>query len=159
MFVSILVVGNVCLKHLLRLWEHQLALYSANSPTQKNTCAQQQYSTEKNEIKERIPVGCLPSAAIAMCIPACTGGGECIPECTGQGGCVSQHTLGGGGVSAWGVSAQRGVGVCPGRVCPGGGCLPRGVYPSMLWGRHPPHVNRMTDRCKTITLPQLPCVR
>ena len=42
MFVSVLVVGNVCLKHLLRLWEHQLALYSANSPTQKkNTCAQQ----------------------------------------------------------------------------------------------------------------------
>ena len=42
-----------------------------------------------------------------------------------------------------GMSAGR-------RVWPGG-CLPRGVYPSMQWGRPSP-VNRMTDRCKT-----LPC--
>ena len=124
MFVSVLVVGNVCLKHLLRLWEHQLALYSANSPTQKNTCAQQQYSTEKNEIKERIPVGCLPSAAVAMCIPACTGG-SVSQNALGR-GCVSQHTLGRGGVSAWGVSAQRGGRCLPG----GGGCLPRGCIPA-----------------------------
>ena len=129
MFVSVLVVGNVCLKHLLRLWEHQLALYSANSPTQKNTCAQQQYSTEKNEIKERIPVGCLPSAAVAMCIPACTGG-ECIPECTGQGVCIPAYTGQGRGFLPWGVCPE-GVGVGPGvsaqegGVCPGGGCLPR----------------------------------
>ena len=32
---------------------------------------------------------------------------------------------------------------------PGGG----GVYPSMQWGKTLP-VNRMTDRCKNITLPQ-----
>ena len=67
-------------------------------------------------------------------------------------------------MSAWGrVSAQRDIclGVCmPGEV---GlvGCLSRGVsargcvYPSMQWGRHPPAVNRMTDRCKSITFPQL----
>ena len=41
----------------------------------------------------------------------------------------------GEGVSAWEVSAQRGV--CPGVVVV--------VYPSMHWGRHPP-VNIMTDR-------------
>ena len=43
------------------------------------------------------------------------------------------------------------------------GCLPRGsakwicqggVYPSMQWERHPPPVNRITDRYKNITLPQ-----
>ena len=63
-------------------------------------------------IQERIPVGCVPSAAVAMPIPARTG----------QGG-VSQHALGGG------VSAQGGVCLggclprgsdCPGGVCPGG---------------------------------------
>ena len=79
----------------------------------------------------------------------------------GAGMCVSQHALGRGGV-------------CPGGggVCPGGWCLPRGVvsargggricsgvYSSMHWGKHPPPVNRMTDRCKNITLPQLRCVR
>ena len=40
-----------------------------------------------------------------------------------------------------GVSAQGGV-------CPGGGCLP---------DTHP--VNRMTDACENITLPQLRCGR
>ena len=54
-----------------------------------------------------------------------------------------------------------GGGVCPGGCLPGGvclpggclsrrvsarGCLPRGVYPSMHWGRHPlPPVNRILD--------------
>ena len=32
-----------------------------------------------------------------------------------------------------------------------GGVLPGGWYPNMHWGRHP-SVNRMTDRCKDITL-------
>ena len=75
------------------------------------------------------------------------------------------------GVSAWGfvcpeVCLPKGA-VCPGGVSTqgecllGGGCLPRegglcpeGVYPSMQWGRHPFPVNRITDRCKNITLPQ-----
>ena len=47
---------------------------------------------------------------------------------------------------------------------PGGGCLLRGVaasgpgcvYPSMQWDRPPP-LNRITDTCKNITLPQLHC--
>ena len=42
----------------------------------------------------------------------------------------------------WGLPG----GVYPWGVCPGG-CLPRGVCPLSL-------VNRMTDRCKNITLPQ-----
>ena len=56
------------------------------------------------------------------------------------------------------------TGLCLGGLCPGGLCLrgslwgglcPRGV--SVLGGlpdRDPPLVNRMTNRCKNITLPQ-----
>ena len=50
-----------------------------------------------------------------------------------------------GEVCPGGVSAQGGV-------CPGGGCLLRGYLPS--GGVHYPPVNIMTDRCKSITLPQ-----
>ena len=46
------------------------------------------------------------------------------------------------------VSAQGGL---PRGVCLRG-CLPRGVYQT-------PPMNRMTDRCKNITLPQLRCRR
>ena len=55
----------------------------------------------------------------------------------GGGGCL----LPGVGVSALGGSAPGGVSV------PGGGW-----HPSMHWGRPPPPVNRMTNRCKNITL-------
>ena len=34
-----------------------------------------------------------------------------------------------------------------------GACMPKGVYPSMQWNRHPPS-NRITDRFQNITLPQ-----
>ena len=42
------------------------------------------------------PVGCVPTGVFAQggCIPACTMQGVCIPACTGQ-GCVSQHVLAG----------------------------------------------------------------
>ena len=96
----------------------------------------------------------------------CLLGGVC------PGGCLPR------GLSAWGVSAWGGVwlggvcpegclagGVCPWGVCPGvcvpgvclprGGCLPRGVYTPGPRGRHPQPVNRITDRCKNITFPQL----
>ena len=49
------------------------------------------------------------------------------------GGCLGVPASGLGGASLWS----------------GAGCL----YPSMKWGRPAP-VNRMTDRCKNITLPQ-----
>ena len=55
---------------------------------------------------------------------------ECIPV-----GCVPSTA----------VAISRGV--CSGGVCSWGG----GWYPSMHWGRPPPPVNRMTDRCKNIT--------
>ena len=42
-------------------------------------------------------------------------------------------------------------------ICPGGGCLPGGVCPNACWDTTP--MNRMTDRCKNITLPQLRCGR
>ena len=51
-----------------------------------------------------------------------------------------------------GVSVQGGV--CPGGVCPQGG----GVCLGRVSARHTP-VNRMTYRCKDITLPQLRCGR
>ena len=92
--------------------------------------------------QECIPVGCIPSAAVAICW------GGCLPR----------------GLSARGGVCPGGGGVCPGGICPGRGCLsrgvspvgvcPGGVYPSMHWGRHPP-VDRMTDRCKNITFPQV----
>ena len=49
---------------------------------------------------------------------------------------------------------SRGGGVCPGGVSAQGGvvCLPGGVC---LWLRQTPPVNRITDRCKNITFPQL----
>ena len=52
------------------------------------------------------------------------------------------------------VSAQRGVcsgGIYLGGVCPGG-CLPSGCLPRRC--TPPTPVNRITDRCKNINLPQ-----
>ena len=59
-------------------------------------------------------------------------------------------------------------GVCPGGCLPGegvaakgclpGGCLPRGVSAPVHAGIRP-FVNRMTDACENITLPQLRCGR
>ena len=65
--------------------------------------------------QECILVGCVPSAAVAVCWA------------------VSSRR----GVSAQGVSAQ---GECLPR-----GCLPGGVYPSIHWGRHPAPVDRILD--------------
>ena len=59
----------------------------------------------KDQKQECTPVGCVPSAVVAMSTPACTGH------------CVSQHVLGGGG------------GKCVSQHALGRGC----VYPSMHW--------------------------
>ena len=58
--------------------------------------------------QECITTGCIPSAAVAMSIPACTG--------QGVGVCVSQYALGRGGI-------------CPGGHLPSGGVCPRGCLP------------------------------
>ena len=61
-----------------------------------------------------------------MCVHpgcVCVQGGVCVQECV----CVQ------GGVPR--------------------GCVCRGVYPSMQWGRHP-LVDRIKDRCKNISLPK-----
>ena len=62
-------------------------------------------------------------------------------------------------MSAWGVSAQGGG--CPGVSalgCLPGGCLPGGCLPkgggAKGWCGRPP-VDRMADRYKNITLPQI----
>ena len=81
--------------------------------------------------QECIPVGCVPSAAVAICW-----GGGCLPG---------------------GVSAQRGClprgGVCPGVCLPGGvSAQGAGVSAGVCLADTPP-VDRMTDPCENITLP------
>ena len=70
--------------------------------------------------------------------------------------CLGCTCLGGGvnafrGYLTWGCTCQGGC-TFPGVTCPGGsgGCTCPGGY----LHRYFPPVNRMTDRCKNITLPQ-----
>ena len=104
----------------------------------------------------------------------CSGGGGGFPV---LGGCLPG--LGGsgpGGVSAWlgGMGCLPGLGGClpgpgGGSLVPGegitclvpGGCLsgPGGVVVSQHALRQTPPVNRITDACENITLPQLRCGR
>ena len=123
--------------------------------------------------QECIPVGCIPvtywlyarvcfpggcllqgvSALGGVCSWGCLLGGVCSGGMSALGGCLlwgvcSRGVSTPGGVCSQGVSALGGL---------LGGCLLQGCvcswgwYPSMHWGRHPP-MNRMTDRCKNITL-------
>ena len=74
----------------------------------------------------------------------------------------SEYSVTPGWAVCLGVCLPKGVclprGVCQGGVCRGEGmCAQGGVYPGVC-GRHPP-VNRITDMCKNITLPQLRCGR
>ena len=98
--------------------------------------------------KKCIRAGCVLSTAVAICRELCARERGCLPR--GWGVCP------GGGVSARVVSA-RGVSVQREGVYPEGGCLPRGCLPREgVSARHPP-MDRMTDACKNITLPQLRC--
>ena len=139
--------------------------------------------------QECIPVGCVPSAAVAVCwgggVSAqwgvCLEGGVCPGGCLPRGVSVRGCMPRAGGVSTWGVSAQVGC-LLWGEVCPGG-CLPRGMFAQVgvfsgrciprgggvcLRGVYPggclpkvgvPTVNRITDACENRTLPQLCCGR
>ena len=76
-----------------------------------------------------------------------------MSACQGEFACQRGVCLPGGCLPARGVSARQGEFACQGGVYLRGGCLPRGVS-----ARHPP-VDRMTDSCENITLPQLHCGR
>ena len=100
-----------------------------------------------NHKKECIPVGCVPSTAVAVC-RGMSSQGVCLPArgCLPKG--VSAH---GGvclGVSAWGVCL--GLSAClPGGFCPGGCACPgvsahRGVCPGGCLPDTLPPVDRMT---------------
>ena len=108
--------------------------------------------------QECIPVGCLPAASrpyAGVCfggVSAWSGGcllpgGWCLPGLggwclPGPGGCLP----GGGVVSAW----SRGGGVC---LVRGGLPCPGGLVSQYALRQTPsPPVNRMTNRCKNITL-------
>ena len=81
--------------------------------------------------------------------------GRSLTACRGGGrGGVCQRAGARGGVSEGRGVCQRGVcwGVSQRRcVCQRGVWSHGGWFPSMHWGRPPP-INRMTDRCKNITL-------
>ena len=105
--------------------------------------------------QECIPVGCVPSAAVAVSAPG--GRGVSSPAGGVWSGVVGVLLLGG-------VSASRRC-LLPGGVCSrGGGLLPGG---HLLRGggvsQHAPRqtlpVNRMTDRCKNITFANFVCGR
>ena len=98
-----------------------------------------------------------------------------IPACAAQGG-VSQHALHRGAYPSTHLAGgavypsrhwARGclLGRClPMGVCLGGGICPGCVCVCVWWTPHGPEadiplVNRMTDRCKNITLSQLRCGR
>ena len=76
----------------------------------------------------------------------CLPGGRCLGV-SAQGGCLPRGCLPGGRVSASG-----GGGVCLGG-CLSGGCLPKEYLPRCMLVYTLP-VNRITDRCKNIILPQ-----
>ena len=110
---------------------------------------------EEGQVKQEcIPVGCVPSAAVAVCWGVCPGG--CLPRGNTWG-------MSAQGVSAWGGVCRAGWllgdvcwegGCLLGGVCPGG-CLPRGCVSQHAPLADTPPVERMTDRCKNITFPQL----
>ena len=86
---------------------------------------------------------CIPVGCVLLLV-------DHIPACTPQGWGVSAQ-----GVSAWGClhwQCQH-WGVCPWGCLPMG-CLSRG---DICPGGVADPVNRMTDRCKNINLPQLHC--
>ena len=91
-------------------------------------------------------------------------GGLCL-----RGGSLSKGGLCPAGVSVGGglcpgVSVQEGLclgggDLCPGRSLYGGVSVQGGLCPRGLLTEIPSSVNRITDRCKNITLPQLRCGR
>ena len=87
------------------------------------------YSNNQFYRQECIPVGCVPSAAVAVCW-----GGQCLPtRGVWPGGCLPRR----------GLSAQGGV--CPGGVSARGN----------VWQTLPLWTEFLTHACESITFPQL----
>ena len=95
------------------------------------------------KLQECIPVGCVPPACCPY-LPACTapGGVPGLGSVSGQGGVPGPGGTWSGGCT-WSQVGVPGLGVY----------LVWGVYLPRYSLPHLP-VNRMTDRCKNITLPQ-----
>ena len=152
------VAWEPCISVLLKSMTNDLSRYTGYTGTRSNMLTH----TDTEPYQTRMHSSRMRTARL-LTISQHAPGRMCIPACTGQKG-VSARV---GGVCLWGVcpggclpGGVRLGGVCPwgclpGSVCPGGvyrggGCLPGGG------GRQPP-VDRMTDRCKNITLLQLRC--
>ena len=123
----------------------EMSLSASNLYKNSNTCCNV-YVTAANKRKcptnillhtikqDCIPVGCVVPAC-CLYLPACTvlggvcsGEGVCSRGVPGPGGCL---------LLGWGVPASG----------------PRGVYPSMQWGRHPPLWTESQKRVKHNLVP------
>ena len=76
---------------------------------------QREIHSQISIVPECIPVGCVPSAAVAA-----GGGGAVSQHPLGKGGCVSQHALG------------------RGDVCPGDVAWEGNICPNACWDTHTP---------------------
>ena len=102
--------------------------------------------------QECIPVGCVPSATVAVC----SGGGGCLVPVVvpGPGGCLLRGVADPGeGVCSWGGVHGPGGCLLPGGAWSfGGGSALGGGIPACTEADTPPPVNRMTERCKNRTV-------
>ena len=117
--------------------------------------------------QECIPVGCVPSAAVAVTDGASTPRpGQAPPRC-GPGDPLARSPSTSPWVRAWRPPCQiplnfpQGVGLETCKACwdtipPLENCCKAwwDTTWNACWDTPPPPVNRMTDRCKNITLPQ-----
>ena len=117
-------------------------------------------SLQKYLFQTRMHSSRMRTARLLPYLPACTALGGCtydgvyLPRrCTCEGVCTCQGVYLPGGIPARGMYLPGGVpasGVYLLGVYLSGGCTCQGGY----LPRYSPPVNRMTDRCKNITLPQ-----
>ena len=96
--------------------------------------------TNSRRKQEFISVGCVPSAAVAICWEGVSAhGGVCLPQ---EGVCLLQGSvcLQGGVCQPGGCLPARGRGVCPGGCLPATGdvCLPVGCLPARGMSGRPP---------------------
>ena len=127
-------------------------------------------TTKRNSKQECIPVGCVLAAHwpyARVCFGGCLLRGVCLllggvypwGVCLLLGGLPPGGVSALGGVCSWGVSAPRGGCLLLGGLLPSGGCLllggcllPGGSGIPACTEADTPPVNRMTNRCKNITL-------